>query len=98
MILDTILGNLRPWTEQVIVIATVSALLPALIRLRHPRTQLAYCHLMLAGCLLLPFLQPWRHAIIVIEESRAAADEPTISNAALPTLGARSVTPVLPST
>ena len=98
MILDTILGNLRPWTEQVIVIATVSALLPALIRLRHPRTQLAYCHLMLAGCLLLPFLQPWRHAIIVIEESRAAADEHTISNAGLPTLGARSVTPVLPST
>jgi beta-lactamase regulating signal transducer with metallopeptidase domain len=98
MILDAILRNLRPWTEQVIVIALAAALLPALIRLRHPRTQLAYCHLMLAACVLLPFLQPWRHGIVVIMESGAAADEPTISTTALSTSGEQSVAPVLPST
>ena len=36
--------------------ALVAALLPTLIRLRHPCTQLAYFHLMLIACLLLPFL------------------------------------------
>jgi len=76
MILDAILRNLSPWTEQVIVIALVAALLPMLIRLRHPHTQLAYCHLMLAACLLLPLLQPWRHGIVVISESTVASDEP----------------------
>src|SRR5262249_8008750 len=59
-----------------IVIALVAALLPTLLRLRHPHTQLAYCHLMLAACLLLPFLQPWRHGIVVISENTVAADEP----------------------
>jgi beta-lactamase regulating signal transducer with metallopeptidase domain len=98
MILDAILRNLRPWTEQVIVIALVAALVPALIRLRHPRTQLAYCHLMLAACLLLPLVQPWRHAMVVIEESSAAAAEPSISATAPPPSGERSVAPVLPST
>jgi beta-lactamase regulating signal transducer with metallopeptidase domain len=98
MILDAILRNLRPWTEQVIMIAMAAALLPALVRLRHPRTQLAYCHLMLAACVLLPFLQPWRHAIVVIMGSGAGADEPTISITALSTSGERSVSPVQPST
>jgi beta-lactamase regulating signal transducer with metallopeptidase domain len=79
MILDAILHNLRPWTEQVIVVALVAALLPALIRLRHPRTQLVYCQLMLIACLLLPFLQPWRHAVVVISEDSSAAEQAPIA-------------------
>ena len=101
MILDAILRNLGPWTEQVIVIALVAALLPMLIRLRHPQTQLAYCHLMLAACLLLPFLQPWRHSIVVISESTVAADEPAnqpkFPATARPASDARSVPTTLSS-
>jgi beta-lactamase regulating signal transducer with metallopeptidase domain len=65
VILTAILANLLPWIEQITVVALVAALLPALFQLRHPRTQLAYCHLMLVVCLLLPFLQPWRHPVLM---------------------------------
>src|SRR5262249_27691408 len=75
------LQNLRPWAEQVIVIALVGAALPALIRLHHPRTKVAYCHLMLAACLLLPFLQPWHRDIVVIAESSAVSIEPAVATA-----------------
>src|SRR5262249_9146244 len=68
---------------------------------RHPRTQLAYCHLMLAACLLLPFLQPWQHGIVVISESSVAADEPAnepkLPTTAPPASEARSVAAILSS-
>jgi beta-lactamase regulating signal transducer with metallopeptidase domain len=66
MILGTYLQNLLPWIEQVTVIALVGALLPVVFQVRHPRTQLAYCHMILVLCLLLPFLQPWRHPVVMI--------------------------------
>jgi len=69
MILTTILPNLLPWIEQVTFIALVAALLPVVFQMRHPRTHLAYCHLMLIVCLLLPVLQPWRHPVVLISES-----------------------------
>ena len=47
------LHNLLAWMEQVIAIALAGALLPVVFQVRHPRTQLAYCHLILAVCLLL---------------------------------------------
>ncbi|MBZ5632844.1 MAG: M56 family metallopeptidase [Acidobacteriia bacterium] len=83
MILDTALRNLLPWMAQATMIALVAALLPAVFQVRHPRTQLAYCHLMLAVCLLLPFLQPWRHPVVVIPENNPAADD-TLVAAVLP--------------
>lgn len=96
MILDAILYNLRPWTEQVIVVALVAALLPALIRLRHPRTQLVYCHLMLIACLLLPFLQPWRHAVLVIAEDSSAAEQAPIA-ATAPAISDQSSVAAVPA-
>lgn len=74
MILGTTLPNLLPWIEQITVIALVAALLPALFQVRHPRTQLAYCHLMLLVCLLLPFIEPWRHPVVLISESSTPDD------------------------
>jgi beta-lactamase regulating signal transducer with metallopeptidase domain len=56
------LENLRSWMEQTLVVASIGAALPALFRIQHPRTQLVYGHAILAICLLLPLLQPWRHA------------------------------------
>src|ERR1700722_20552909 len=58
------LTNLIAWTEQVFVIAAIGWLLPILFRVRHPRTQLVYCHVVLALCVILPFIQPWRHPVI----------------------------------
>jgi len=74
MILSTTLPNLLPWIEQITVIALVAALLPALFQVRHPRTQLAYCHLMLLVCLLLPFIEPWRHPVVLISGSSTPDD------------------------
>ena len=74
MILSTTLPNLLPWIEQITLIALVAALLPVLFQVRHPRTQLAYCHLMLVVCLLLPFLEPRRHPVLLVSDSSAPGE------------------------
>ena len=86
MTLADALRNLLPWIGQITAIALVAAVLPAVFQVRHPRTQLAYCHLMLAVCLLLPFLEPWRHPVVVIPDGSAADDAviATASQAAPP--------------
>jgi TonB family protein len=61
------LQNFLAWMLQVLVFASVAAALPLALRIRHPRTQLAYCHLALVVCLALPWLQRWRHPVIVVE-------------------------------
>src|SRR5215813_12685330 len=59
------LENLLAWMLQVLVFATLAALLPLALRIRHPRTQLVYCHLALVVCLAMPWLQRWRHPVVV---------------------------------
>jgi TonB family protein len=56
-------ANLLHWTGQVMVIGALGLLLPLLLRLHHPRTQLLYCHFLLALSVLLPLLEPWRHPL-----------------------------------
>ena len=60
------MDNLLSWTEQVLIFASVGSALPILFRVRHPRTQLAYCHALLAICLLLPLIQPWQHPVLAV--------------------------------
>jgi hypothetical protein len=60
MMVGPLAENLIRWVEQGLVVASVGALLPKAFHLRHPRTQLVYGHVVLAVCLVLPFLQPWR--------------------------------------
>jgi len=62
VILPSPANNVLSWVVQTILVACAGAVLPILFRLRHARTQLAWCHILLAVCLLLPVLQPWRHA------------------------------------
>ena len=57
---EMLYSNLLPWVAQVFVIASLGALLPQVFRIRHPRTQLVYVHLVLAVCLVLPLIQPWQ--------------------------------------
>ena len=57
----TLAGNLLAWIVQTLIVAMAAALLPIVFRIRHPRTQLYYCHAVLALCLALPLIQPWRN-------------------------------------
>jgi TonB family protein len=78
-----VLDNFRPWVTQVLLIGSIGALLPAVFRIRHPRSQLVYCHLLLATCLLLPLLQPWHHPIVVVSVTDASALPPATGSAAI---------------
>src|SRR5262249_26589101 len=73
MIPSTIVGNLQSWLIQVFLIASIGALLPLIFRLRHPRSQLVYCHLLLVACLMLPLIQPWQHPRILVSSTPPTA-------------------------
>jgi TonB family protein len=53
-------ANFLSYCLQVILLVLVGTALPALFRLRAPRVLLAYWQGLLAICLVLPVLQPWR--------------------------------------
>lgn len=67
MTASTFLNNLLSWSAQVFVIASVGAILPLIFRIRHPKSHLAYCHVLLIASLLLPMIQPWQHPIMLNE-------------------------------
>src|SRR5438105_10518834 len=66
MMTEMLLNNVLSWAAQAFVIVSLGALLPLIFRIRHPRSQLAYCHLLLAACVLLPFVQPWQHPVSTV--------------------------------
>jgi beta-lactamase regulating signal transducer with metallopeptidase domain len=57
--------NLISWWIQVTVIAALGTALPILFRIRHPRTQIAYYHLILVVCVVLPLIEPWYHPLLI---------------------------------
>src|SRR5262245_459025 len=57
--------NLPSWLAQVCLIASVGAVLPWLLRIKHPQSQLAYYHVVLILCFTLPLIQPWHSSLIV---------------------------------
>lgn len=57
-------SNLLSWMTQAFVIVTIGAVLPFVFRIRHPKSHLAYCHLLLIATIVLPFIQPWQYAIV----------------------------------
>src|SRR4029450_9890734 len=73
MIPDILLNNLVPWAVQVLVIGSIGALLPLGLRIRHPRSQLVYCHVLLVGCVVLPVIQPWQHPVIFSSNAQGNA-------------------------
>jgi len=66
MIPGFVLDNLTPWLVQVLIVATVGALLPLLFRVRHPRSQLGYYHVVLGLCLILPAIQTWQDSLAIV--------------------------------
>jgi len=66
MIPGFVLDNLTPWLIQMLLVAAVGALLPSLFRIRHPRSQLAYYHVVLVLCLVLPLIQTWQESLAIV--------------------------------
>src|SRR5437870_3121062 len=66
MIPQPIVDNWLSWAIQVFVVASIGAVLPLIFRIRHPRSQLAYCHLLLIASLVLPAIQPWQHPMVPV--------------------------------
>src|SRR5262245_35802610 len=66
MIAAASVENLLSWAAQVVLVASLAAILPIAFRIRHPQWHLAYCQLVLALCLVLPLVQPWRHPLIAV--------------------------------
>src|SRR4029453_8332203 len=84
------LQNLMAWATQVCVIATLGALLPLLFRLRHPRSQLIYCHVILILALVLPLIQPWDHPVVITTEKPTPASASVLASPAPVQAPARS--------
>ena len=57
-------ANVLGWLAQVLILGTAGALLPVLFRIRHARSLVVYAHLILAICLVLPFVQPWHVPVV----------------------------------
>jgi len=53
-------NNLIAYSLQIGLLVGVAAAAPALLRLASPRARLAYWHILLGACLMLPLLRPWR--------------------------------------
>ena len=57
-------ANVGMYSLQVGLLVGITAFVPAALRLRLPHARLAYWQVLLAACVLLPFVQPWRHEVI----------------------------------
>jgi TonB family protein len=77
------LDNLTAYSLQVLLLAAVAGALPYAFRLRTPRLMLAYWQTVLALCLLLPALQPWKPAASPSFHAGLAASNLTANAAAV---------------
>ncbi len=67
-------SNLWAYSLQVLILVAAGALLPIISRVRQPRAHLRWCQMLLAGALLLPFLQPWSHPEIALSQPASPAE------------------------
>jgi TonB family protein len=64
MNLQLIWDNLVAYSMQIGLLVGLAAFLPVALRLRLPASRLAYWHILLAACLLLPVVRPWKQAVL----------------------------------
>ena len=69
MIAGISLDNLTLWALQAVLVASVGAILPLVLRIRHPRSLLAYYRAVLLLCFALPMIQPWQDSLAVVAPS-----------------------------
>jgi TonB family protein len=65
--------NLVAYSLQIGLLVGLAAFIPTALRLRLPATRLAYWHLLLAACLLLPALRPWKQVALTLSTFVPAA-------------------------
>ena len=63
---NLLLNNLALYCLQIGLLVGLAGFVPALLRLRLPGAKLAYWHFLLAACLLLPVVRPWKQDVINI--------------------------------
>jgi TonB family protein len=63
--------NFVTYSMQIGLLIGLAAFVPTLLRLRMPRARLAYWHILLAACLLLPVLTPRKQEMIVVSTPAA---------------------------
>jgi TonB family protein len=85
MSIGLIWSNFVAYSLQIGLLVGVAAVAPSALRLRSPGAKLAYWHLLLIACLLLPLVRPWRQQVIsetVTVTSRVIAVAPPEAPAA----------------
>jgi TonB family protein len=74
-------SNVIAYSLQVGLLVALAAFVPPALGLRIPRARLAYLHILLAACLLLPLVRPWRQEVaageIRISTTILAVSQPT---------------------
>jgi periplasmic protein TonB len=74
MSLDLLLSNVALYSLQVGLLIGLAAFVPAAFRLRAPGARLLYWQLLLAACLVMPAVAPWKQpAVAAVAVSGAAA-------------------------
>jgi beta-lactamase regulating signal transducer with metallopeptidase domain len=58
--------NLVAYSMQIGLLVGLAALIPTALGLRLPASRLAYWHILLAACLLLPAVRPWKQAALTL--------------------------------
>ncbi len=79
MNLQLIWDNLVAYSMQIGLLVGLAAFVPAALRLRLPAVRLAYWQILLAACLVLPAVRPWKQAVLTLTTLRAHADRRTRS-------------------
>jgi hypothetical protein len=73
MIASLPIHNLVQAAAQMLILACLGAILPALFRIEHPRSNLWWLQCVLWACLLLPWIEPQQHPVIVLSRISAPA-------------------------
>jgi TonB family protein len=83
-------NNIVAYALQVGLLVALGAIIPPVLKLRTPRARLLFWQTILASCVLLPWIQPWRQQVINASSVKAiSAIE--ISQASAPSLPDSSV-------
>jgi TonB family protein len=63
---NLLLNNVALYCLQIGLLVGLAGFVPAVFRLRAPGARLAYWHILLAACLLLPVVRPWKQIVVDI--------------------------------
>jgi TonB family protein len=77
-----LLSNVAVYSLQTGLVVGLAGFVPAVLRLRAPGVKLAYWHILLAACLLLPVVRPWKQDVVDIGGAALPAAAMAIAPAA----------------